>query len=52
MCDVYEEACFNKKNAYIWVKYVFFFCYKLMLKKLSIEWKHADSPIKKKFRAQ
>ena len=47
ICDVYEE-CRYKKNAYEGVKNGFTST-NLSWKRHSLEWKHTDSPIRKKF---
>ena len=43
ICDVYKEACFGQKYFYKWV-----FLYKAEMERHFREWKHSDSPVKKK----
>ena len=42
MCDIYGEACFDKKNVYKWAKYWF----------ATMNLSRKDSPVKKKFQLQ
>ena len=47
LSDVYGEACFNLQIDKMWVYH-----YKSLSKRQSMEWKHMDSLVKKKFWAQ